>query len=173
VLCIRINFFRIQIQKFFLPFSDSDSKTNILTWQFSKEWLPLHSYVLYCRTCETITKGCFAMVFRNSFLFYIRIWIRIRILVRIWTFFSDSGNRRILSDSDPQDWAVPYLGLKAFFQLQLLVFINEYFDFLNFIWIIFLNKWFKKKKNKRLKKTWLNTVPVPYIYFLNRNFPVP
>jgi hypothetical protein len=43
VLWIRINFFRIRIHKFFLPFLDS--KSNILTWQFSADWLSLRSYV--------------------------------------------------------------------------------------------------------------------------------
>jgi hypothetical protein len=32
--------------EFFLPFSDLDSKTNILTWQFSNEWLSLRSFLL-------------------------------------------------------------------------------------------------------------------------------
>jgi hypothetical protein len=47
-------FCRIRIQNYFLP--DTDSETNTLTRQFSKEWLSLLSYTVYSGTWKNTEK---------------------------------------------------------------------------------------------------------------------
>jgi hypothetical protein len=94
-----------------LPFSDSDSKTNILIGQFSKAWLSLRSNVFrnlskrrkkcsYRKNIHFVLFHVFTVPsdFSELLLFYSSIWIR------ILTFFGfGSGqNLCILSDSDPQ-----------------------------------------------------------------------